>query len=300
MRFIALLLLILVSCQQPETTRLSGIAMTMPYSIIVDEKGNGADQVIQETFHKVDRIYNKWNPASELSRLNQLEAYTQIEISSELAALLHLTGEVHHLSDGRFDPTIEPLQALWKAYLEKGELPPKSEVKTVQRFVGWDRVHLEGRLFWKEQNETALDLSGIAKGLAVDLLVENLQAAGYENVFVEWGGEVRAAGNHPTGRPWMVGIRFREGAVPLEGQALATSGNYFQFWEVDGKAFTHILDPRTGVPLTYPAGDTATTSVRAPTCALADAVATVALMCRTPEELAWWKKQVAPLHVSLD
>jgi len=150
----------------------------------------------------------------------------------------------------------------------------------------------------------SLDLGGIAKGYGVDLILENLNQAGFSDVFVEWGGEIRASGKHPEGRPWRIFISRLENNDPhlaiahldLVDQAIATSGDYLQNWtiEKDGNCstFFHIIDPVTLHPLQKQPLSIASTSVVAPTCALADGLATVAMMFLSVEEAQVWAEKM--------
>jgi len=210
---------VLVGCQNRsetnvdihgETTIFSGDAMTMHYRIIVGKvldntQLHAVSTLIEETFQEVNDIYNKWNPKSELSRLNRLPAKTKVVISPELESILEKTDLIVRLSEGRFDPTIEPLQALWKKALVNQIVPSKEEIAVVAPTIGWDLIHFDGGVFEKDHSLTQLDLGGIAKGLAIDIMLERLQEMGYRDLFVEWGGEIRASGQHPR-QPTMDGF----------------------------------------------------------------------------------------------
>lgn len=289
-QFLFLTLLVFAGCSpQPEARRHNGIAMTIEYNIIVENQYSAhmVDTIIQETFLEVNAIHNKWNPSSELSRLNQGKGGTYA-ISPKLENLLLLTDRVVQVTEGRFDPTIEPLQRLYK-----NGIPSQEQVDQV--IVGWDKIHLSpGQI--EKQNGLELDLGGIAKGYAVDLLVDNLNAAGLKNVFVEWGGEIRATGRHPSGRTWNISITKlddKENSITtlgLTNQAAATSGDYLQFWKVGDERFFHIYDPVTKRPLKQ--GVIASATVVADTCAFADGLATAAMMFETEAEAIAWLERV--------
>lgn len=264
--------------------------MTIDYHIIIGERlclprQRLAQKIIHECFTEVNEIYNKWNPDSELSRLNRLPPHEKAPLSSKLAHLLTLTDEAYQMSQGRFDPTVEPLLTLWK------EAPPKTFPP-----IGWSMIHFEEGYFWKD-DACVLDLSGIAKGYAIDLILERLQAELHlSNLFVEWGGEIRAAGKHPEGRSWTIFIsRFGDpnpqkalDTLPLNDQAIATSGDYLQNWTLDGVTYCHIIDPHTQKPLIRHPHAVSSSSVTAPTCAQADALATAAMVFPTLEEAQEW------------
>jgi thiamine biosynthesis lipoprotein len=304
-----LFFLLIVSCgrQDPPkaTTVFSGNSMTIDYKIIVgksltDLEASSVQKVIGFTFHEVDWIYNKWNPESELSHLNQLPAQVKVRISAELLNLLQITDQIVVLSEGRFDPTIESVQQLWKSKLSAGKIPSNEEIEEVSSMTGWNKIHFEGGIFYKEKDGIQLDLGGIAKGHCIDLLVERISDLGCNDLLVEWGGEMRGLGMHPEGRPWQIYIsHFSEPKLEkaldrlgLTDQAIATSGDYMQNWKVGDATYFHIIDPRTFHPLQMSEKSIASTSVLAPTCAIADGLATAAMLFNTPDEAWEWTKRV--------
>ncbi len=312
--FLISLCIVLTGCQNKEepsppaqTTLFSSNVMTIDYRIIIGEalsleKKKSIDAIVQSTFEFINLIYNKWNPDSELSRLNRLQAGVFATISPDLEQFLWETQQIVELSGGRFDPTIEPLQRLWKEKLASGQAPSNAEINAILPAIGWNKIHFGDGLFYKEHHLTMLDLSGIAKGYCVDLLVERLNAAGYPNVYVEWGGEIRASGHHPNNRPWQVFISRLGDANPntavshvgLINQAIATSGDYLQNWSLgqeDPKYF-HIFDPQTGYPLTITDKSIASASVLAPTCAFADGLATALMTFPSVEAAESWASAV--------
>ena len=254
--------------------------MTVPYCVQVGDKLNDEQLkeiqvVILETFSEVHKIYNNWNPDSEVAQLKQLPAGQSIVLSDPLAAFLAFVSEIVAHTEGRFDPTVDGLQHTWKKHLHVGEIPKQVTLAPLVQATGWHHVHLKGNLFWKDHTLTAIDLGGVAKGYAVDLIAERLIHAGYGSVYVEWGGEIRAVGHHPQGRPWKVGIHGLD-AIDLTECAIATSGTYIQNWTIDGISYTHIIDPRTCEPLQ--ASPISSVSVIASSCAEADALATALML----------------------
>jgi thiamine biosynthesis lipoprotein len=157
-------------------------------------------------------------------------------------------------------------------------------------------------VFFKDEEGTALDLGGIAKGYGVDLLSQRLSDIGYKDHLVEWGGEVRASGCHPSGRPWRVGVRGlqEEGSPPLlqtlslTTQAVATSGDDKQCWTAvdptsgEKVSFSHIIDPKTLKPLQTTPTSIALCYVVADSCALADGLATAGMLFSTAQEGKLW------------
>lgn len=313
--FLLLLFYFCVSCAQQEqeaiTTIFTGNAMTIDYKVIIGAKLSEKQQIlaqkkIREVFEEVNAVYNKYNPESELSHINQLKANEKTVLSPQLEMLLKLAGEIAIVSEGRFDPAIEPIQKVWRSKLEQGNLPSQSEIAEAARSAGWDKLHFSDGVIFKDHDSTSLDLGGIAKGYCVDLLVEGLNSLGFPDLYVEWGGEIRASGRHPSNRPWTIFIsRLGDtdpskalAILPLNEEAIATSGDYLQNWTVrnpeDGSSTTyfHIFDPRSALPLKTSAKSIASASVKAPTCALADGLATAAMMFDSVEAAQEWAERI--------
>lgn len=287
------------------TISFDGHEMTMDYHIVVnmhEEDRALVEEIINTTFQEVNQIYNKWNPNSEISKINRLKANETVSLSPQLEEFLHFTDHIVKLTNGLFDPTIESIQQIWKEHLKKGTTPSAEEIQAIYPAVGWEKIHFgKGKLF-KDFDQTSLDLGGIAKGYCVDLLVERIVKAGFTDVLVEWSGEIRASGHHPENRPWKVIVESYDAEqviteLNLIDQSVATSGDYFQYWnliEENNKktVLFHILDPKTGRPLESTQKSVASATVVAPTCALADALATVAMICGSLEEAQTWADQM--------
>lgn len=286
----------------------------MEYKVLI---GQEIDQILTirimetlaETFRDTDRIFNKWNPQSELSKLNAQKAEVSTPLSPHLLRLFKETDQIVKLSQGKFDPTIEPLQHLWKQKLKTGTVPNHNEIQTIAPAIGWDKISFAQGYFRKEHDLTQLDFGGIAKGLCIDLIVERLNEAGISSLYVEWGGEIRVCGCHPQGRPWTVYITHLEDTDPdhaiatlsLNDQAIATSGDYLQNWPVklsdheeNGRIATyfHIFDPATLQPFEITEVSIASVSVVAPSCALADGLATVPMMFSSSKEATEWANTI--------
>ncbi len=254
----------------------------MAYTVQVGDKNpKGVEALIVSAFEEIHQIYNNWNPQSEISRFNALPAFQPHTLSKELAAMLLAVDRLVHLTDGRFDPTVEPLARLWKASLCMGELPNLTESPRI----GWHHIHFDGETVWKDQEGVAIDLGGIAKGWAVDQILERVENAGYDHLYVEWGGEIRVKGRHPSGRAWRVAI-LGGPSLELKNQAIATSGSYRQNWTIDGVSYTHIIDPRSKEPLQAPCIQSV--SILAPTCMEADALATALMLFSSAKQAKSW------------
>jgi thiamine biosynthesis lipoprotein len=308
-RFILFLMLLLVACNSRDKHNVSGfagIAMTIPYRILIGKdltffEKKRIQSIIDDAFHHIDQTYNYWNPYSEISRLNQLKGLKKQKISAEMMSFLERTSQIVQLTEGRFDPTVRPLYQLWKTNMDKGYTPTSNEIEALLPAIGWKHIHYSEGFFWKDHDATSLDLGGIAKGYCVDLIAERLRSAGYENFYIEWGGEIFAGGKHPDDRPWRIYISKNGNPdveealaiVDLNDAAIATSGNYYQNWVVKTEAktikYTHIINPKTGYPLESDHRSITSASVEAPNCMLADALATALMM---PSENLDWIEEI--------
>jgi FAD:protein FMN transferase len=299
------LLLLLSSCESPPfkpPVLFTQNVMTIDYriligdSVTIDQKKE-IDRIIQFTFHEIDTLYNKWNPHSELSALNRLKAEETHPLSPELYLFFQRIDTLVKATGGKFDPTIEPLQNLWKKRLEKGTIPTEEELQDLKPCIGWHRIHFENGIFYKENDGIQLDFGGAAKGFCVDLLTERLNQAGFANLFIEWGGEIRTSGEHPDKRPWTIFISKFENSDPahalakisLRNEAIATSGNYLQTWFLpNGKIYSHIFNPVTLHPIEVSPSAIASASVVAKDCMTADVFGTALLLFESIEEAREW------------
>lgn len=237
---------------------------------------------IEAALDRVDSLMSTYREDSELSRFNRTPGLTPFNVSRETLEVLEVGQRVGALSGGALDFTVAPLVDAW-GFGPSG--PPEStpspeRIAELLGAVGPDRIRIDpaARTLRRTRPGVALDLSGVAKGYAVDLVAEALAGEGLENVLVEVGGEVRASGRNASGEAWRIGIELPQsglpalhGVVPLSDMALATSGEYRNFRIVEGVRASHTIDPRTGRPIGHPL---ASVSVISPTCARADALAT--------------------------
>lgn len=294
-----------------EIYTFQGSAMTMPYRISIESSFNPlrrgeCEAAIQQIFNNTDNIFNRWNPHSELSRFNHFSSTHPVPIDPELRKLLLLAGMIHRQSAGLYDPTVLPLIQLWKKHLQKGTIPSEEELNKAKEAVGWEKLQFKTRhRLQKLDPHLQIDLGSIAKGYTVDALCEYFNKIGCKHVYVEWAGEVRVSGGHPLNRAWIVGIKnpFKDQAfhyiskIHINDGAIATSGHEQQYWLIrqeDGsiKPFSHIINPKTLQPLDISSRDIVSCTVVAPTCALADALATAGLMQPSLEEAKDWARRV--------
>jgi thiamine biosynthesis lipoprotein len=257
----------------------------------------------------VDSRMSTYDPASELSRFNHgRETGWQI-LSPDTTAVIERALSVSRSSAGAFDATVGPLVNLWGFGPdgEPGGAPGEREVAAARERVGWWQVEVDGRAHAvrKRRADSYLDLSGIAKGYGVDAVAGLLDSRGIGDFLVEVGGELATRGARPGGDAWRVaieqpvpGVRRVQRLVDLRGRAIATSGNYRNYFDEAGRHYCHAIDPRDGHPVVHAL---ASISVIADSAIDADAVST-ALMVMGPEAGSEWAREhgVAALFLIRD
>mmetsp|Transcript_6925 Transcript_6925/g.12404 ORF Transcript_6925/g.12404 Transcript_6925/m.12404 type:complete len:811 (-) Transcript_6925:704-3136(-) len=303
------------SAEMNSIVLLTGVAMTMPYRIILSKsefpsevEQKKVEARIQQIFDLVDRVFNNWNDSSEISKVSSAKVKVWMDMSPELQELLTKVNQIFTQTQGRFDPTVEPLLNVWTTCLVQNGRPPiGSEVAHLKHAVGWDkRVTIkDGNKVRLENSNSRIDLCGISKGHAVDLLVNALTTEfSAKHCYVDWAGDIRALGKHPCGRPWRTAVLeppelkklfglwakdqlqkavSEEDAKLLmefdsSGSAIATSGDYFKIQKF---GYHHIIDAATLSPMKAAAGSLGSVSIVAKTCAVADALATASMTFST-------------------
>lgn len=232
-------------------------------------------------FQRADAVMSLHRPDSELAQLNARAATNAVVVSPELFAVLQLAREIATQTDGAFDVTIRPLADLWGFIWKEHRLPTTEELERTLPLVDYRQMQLDAATQTVRflTPGLSLDLGGIGKGVAVDWALAKLQSLGITNAMVKAGGDLRVSGTPPGKSYWTVQIedprkKGRRVRIPLRDAALSTSGNYENFFEVAGRRYSHILDPRTGLPI----ASLAACTVIAPTSAESDAWATALLV----------------------
>uniref|UniRef100_UPI0030DAE66E FAD:protein FMN transferase n=2 Tax=Comamonas sp. MYb396 TaxID=2745302 RepID=UPI0030DAE66E len=240
--------------------------------------------LVQQTLDAVIAQMSNWEADSCLSRFNAADAGSWHVLPPELAQVLDAALYWARACDGAYDPTIGALVSLWgfgpradPQAPHSGQPPAQAAIDRALQACGHQRLQWQPQLRRLLQpGGLQLDLSGIAKGYAVDWVAERLRAAGWQHALLEIGGEIRAWGQKPGGQPWRVAVAGVAGdeplVVPLGDGALASSGDHWHVFMQGGQRFSHSLDPRTGRPVAH-----ALTSVTVyhDECMHADALATV-------------------------
>jgi FAD:protein FMN transferase len=220
--------------------------------------GSSSHKAIDEAIKKLVDIDDKmsvFKDYSEISKINKNAGFYFQEVSKETYFVLEKAIEYSSLSGGAFDPTIRPLVDLWGVGTDHARIPNKDEISNKLKLVNYKDVILksEGRSIKLRYENQALDVGGIAKGFAADVVKNVLLKHGIMNAIIDLGGNIYALGAKPDGMLWNIGIQDPLGArgeyigiVSVLNKSIVTSGNYERYFIKDGKKIHHILDPRTG------------------------------------------------------
>lgn len=250
------------------------------YYHIKYESAEVLDSAILAELRRVDASLSVFNQLSTISRIN---AGQTERTDAMLYEVVEKARRVSEATQGAFDITVMPLVNAWGFGFKKGTFPTDAQVDSLRALVGFHRISLgKDSLLHKSDPRVMIDCGAIAKGYGVDRVARLLRERGVRNYMVEIGGEVVTKGRNPEGKPWQIGVSkpvedAEAGAgelqtvLSLENAALATSGNYRNFYERDGKKYAHTIDPRTGRPVQH---SLLSATVIAPDCATADAYAT--------------------------
>ncbi|NNF40669.1 MAG: FAD:protein FMN transferase [Woeseiaceae bacterium] len=291
---LALAALLLLSCGQSSrlpALELTGGAMGTRFSItLIAPDDNismqGLQSRIDETLDEIENLASTWRSESELSKFNAITTSGWVATSLELCLAIEHALEISRLTDGAFDITVGPLVNLWGFGPEGSvrEPPAEDTLQDVLATVGYQhlKTRCETPAVEKQTGNLYVDLSGWAKGYAVDELAVLLDQYELQDYLVEIGGEIRVRGHNAEGLKWAVAVeapsttqRVPHTILRVTDVSVATSGDYRNFFEFDGKSYSHTIDARTGRPVTHTLA--AVTVVNA-SAAFADAMATALLV----------------------
>ncbi len=234
---------------------------------------------ILAALNQVDASLSMFNPSSTISKINSGESD---QIDSLLLHVFQLSQTISRETDGAFDVTVAPLVNAWGFGFKSGGFPDSTMVDSLRDLVGWEKLSLEGNRLVKANPHMIIDFSAIAKGFGVDWVARLFQKKGIRNFMIEIGGEVITSGTNPKNELWHIGINSPEvdsiqggsklqEILAMSDCAMATSGNYRNYYLHDGKRIAHTIDPKTGYPVQH---SILSSTVLAPSCAMADGYAT--------------------------
>ncbi|WP_298865989.1 FAD:protein FMN transferase [uncultured Gimesia sp.] len=297
-----------MACQTDQTASVSklhfeGPTMGTQFHITISSSASAEVDVallkkeVDQLLQNINQQMSTYIKDSELSRFNQNQSNDWFEVTPEVVKVVSAGINISQESEGAFDMTVGPLVNLWHFGPDPGKktIPETSRIEAARKSVGYQHIALrrDQPALKKLIPDVYLDLSAIAKGYAVDAVGVLLESQGIENYLVEIGGEMRARGHNQKRLAWRVGIekpvsetRVVQKIVSLADLSMATSGNYRNFFEVEGTTYSHTIDPRTGRPVKH---SLASVSVVGETCMNCDAQATC-LMVLGPEAGYNWAK----------
>lgn len=287
-----LLLLSLVACSEPEVVRLQGSTMGTSYSVVLPSLPKGStkqsvQQGIESILEQVNQQMSTYLPDSELSRINQSEAGLWLDVSPELFEVIQRSHSISEQSYGAFDITVGPLVNLWgfgPANTLASVTPSEEQLDSARKLVGYQNLELkqESRSIRKQFKDLYIDLSAIAKGYGVDAMAAYLDSLSIQDYLVEIGGELRGKGLSQRGDYWRVAVekpqpgqRMIQRVIDVSDFAVATSGDYRNYFEYEGVRFSHTIDPRSGLPISH---SLASVTVLSEKALLADAWATALMV----------------------
>ncbi|MBI2924661.1 MAG: FAD:protein FMN transferase [Verrucomicrobia bacterium] len=254
----------------PEPLTFTGRAMGTTWSVkIHDEVAEPSviDKAIADEFEWAESLTSHWRTNTDLSIFNRTATTDPLPVPWPVLTLARWSAEISRATEGAFDITVGPLVRLWGfgPGPRRTGPPSDSEISAALPAAGWQKLEVLDGLLRKQHPALEVDLSSIAKGWSIDQVAQLLERRGFTDFFVEAGGELRARGR------WTIAIEHPPRACTLTNEAIATSGTYRQNREAAGRVYSHLIDPRTGRPITH---RTVSVSVRHADCAHADAWAT--------------------------
>lgn len=256
----------------------SGLVFGTSYNITYKSNDNLKPE-IEKTLAEVDASLSPFNEKSVITHVNKNEAVT---LDDHFITVFRLSSEIYKDTEGAFDITVAPLVNAWGFGFKNGITPDRHAIDSLMQFVGFDKVKLQDGKIIKTDDRLMLDCSAIAKGYGVDAVARLLKSKGIDNYMVEIGGEIVASGENPKGAPWRIGVSKPDddsvsisneiqGIINITNRAMATSGNYRNFYYKGGKKYAHTIDPKTGCPVQH---SILSATVVSDECAKADAYAT--------------------------
>ena len=246
---------------------------------ITYESDKDLQKEIEAELQKVDNSLSPFNPTSVISKINRNE---NVEIDDMFAEVFSLAEKISAETDGAFDITVAPMVNAWGFGFKTGNMPDSRQLDSLRAIVGFHKVALENGRVVKKNRRTMLDCSAIAKGYGCDVVARFLQGKGIKNYMVEIGGEIVTCGVNDQRMPWKIGVtkptddslsvnEELQTVLNVTNKAMATSGNYRNFYYKNGKKYAHTIDPKTGCPVQH---NILSATVLADDCATADAYAT--------------------------
>ena len=288
---------------KPEYRKAQGLVFGTSYNITYLYNAD-LQPDIEHTLALVDSALSMFNPESTISAVNRSES---IRVTDTIFLnVFRRAMEISKWTDGAFDITVAPAVNAWGFGFKHAQNVSQSTIDSLKEITGYWRVHEQDGLITKDDPRIMLDCSAIAKGFGSDMVAQMLRSKGISDYMVEIGGEIVLSGHNPKGKDWNIGIskpvddslslnNELQTVIPITDIAMATSGNYRNFYVKDGRKYAHTIDPHTCMPVSH---SLLSATVFAQDCATADALATSmmvmgldstqALLSRHPEIQAYF------------
>jgi thiamine biosynthesis lipoprotein len=258
--------LLLMSCDRQHTLKFAGETQGTTYHVTIVEKNSTLSrqklqQRIEQRLGEIDAALSNYRDDSELNRFNRAAVGEWVELNRDLYTVLTISDRISRASDGAFDVTVAPLVELWGfgPNSKSKTVPAEAAVKVALAQVGYRYLDIDpAQPRAKKLRTLSVDVNGIAQGYTVDQLAEVLSAEGCVDFMVEVGGELRLAGHNVDAELWAIDIEQPSDGLVQSQQVIAatavgitTAGDYHDYFEKDGRRYSHTIDPRTGKPIAH-------------------------------------------------
>ena len=285
---------IIIGNNKPTFRTQQGKIFGTLYTVTYEHNADLQPQIVA-AMQAVDNSLSPFNKQSIITHVNNNDSVCVDELFIEVFnTAKHIYGETH----GAFDPTVAPLVNAWGFGFKKGANISTTTIDSLCMLVGFDRINLHEGYITKADPRIMLDFSAIAKGYGSDRVARVLDSCGIKNYMVEIGGEVVVKGHNKSGNPWGIGItkptddslsvnQELQTVLRLTDCAIATSGNYRNFYYKDGVKYAHTIDPRTGYPVQH---SLLSATVIADNCMRADALATAFMVLGADSAMAYCER----------
>lgn len=286
--------IIIVGQNKPTFRTQQGKIFGTLYTVTYEHNADLQTEIVA-AMQAVDNSLSPFNKQSIITAINNNDS---TEVDSLFSEVFHTAKQIHAESHGAFDPTVAPLVNAWGFGFKKGADVSSATIDSLCQLVGFDRIVLDGKQVSKADERIQLDFSAIAKGFGSDCVARVLDSHGIKNYMVEIGGEVVVKGHNKNGNPWGIGItkpvddslsvsQELQTVLRLTDCAIATSGNYRNFYYKDGVKYAHTIDPRSGYPVQH---SLLSATVIADNCMRADALATAFMVLGADSAMAYCER----------
>ena len=285
MKYLSIIsLLVFVSCKNYEYQKYQGFAQGTSYNITLENNtGVNYNKAIDSILIDFNKTFSLYDSTSLICRINRNDS--NAGLNEQFINVFNLSQSISKISDGLFDITVNPLVKAWGFGTKDTTEFDTTAIAEILKYTGYRKINLQNNQLIKNDPRIEINMNAIAQGYSCDVMAAYFDQEGLDNYLIEIGGEVRAKGKNSRGIWWNLGIdRPEEGnfipgsnmqaIISLQNASVATSGNYRKFIEINGKKFSHTLNPITGHPVQH---SILSATIVASDCATADAVATACM-----------------------